>query len=146
VLARPADVIGRRVAGPVRSGEALTAARLIGAGLTAGLPPGLRATPVEVNGAGFLRAGDSVDLLVSDSPDTSATGPPVGSGSPTGSGLPAARILAEGARVLAVTPATAPPDADGTVVEIVVAVDRATSLRIAAVSGRTLVATVRNPP
>jgi hypothetical protein len=71
--------------------------------------------------------------LASDPPDTVATAPPV------------AHVLAESARVLAVTtPST--PDSDTGTLDIVVAVDRATSLKLAAVSGRALVATVRNPP
>ena len=134
-LTRSHDAVGRRVAGAVRAGEAFTAARLIGAGLTTGLARDLRAVPVQVSGAGagLVRAGDSVDLLVSDPPDTAATAPPV------------AHVLAESARVLAVAPPST-PDSDAGTLDIVVAVDRATSLKLAAVSGRALVATVRNPP
>ena len=140
VLTRPGDAIGHRVAGPVRAGEALTASRLTGVGLTAGLPPALRAVPVQVSGGNLVHAGDSIDLLVSDPPDPAAIGPPGATGPPT------AHVLAEGARVLAVAPAASMPGVDGADIDIVVAVDRATSLRIAAVSGRTLVAAVRNPP
>jgi Flp pilus assembly protein CpaB len=140
-LTRPDEAIGRRIASAVRAGEALTATRLIGPGLTTGLPRDLRAVPVQVGGGGpgLVRAGDFVDLLVSDPPDAVAPSPPV------------AHVLAESARVLAVTaPPSAPGDDVGTLgvgtLEIVIAVDRATSLKIAAVSGRALVATVRNPP
>jgi Flp pilus assembly protein CpaB len=134
-LTRSHDVVGRRVAGAVRAGEAFTAARLIGAGLTTGLARDLRAVPVQVSGAGagLVRAGDSVDLLVSDPPDTAATA------------SPAAHVLAESARVLAVATPSA-TDSDAGTLDIVVAVDRATSLKLAAVSGRALVASVRNPP
>ena len=83
--------------------------------------------------AGAVRAGDSVDLLVSDPPDTAATG------------SPAAHVLAESARVLAVATPSA-TDSDAGTLDIVVAVDRATSLKLAAVSGRALLAAVRNPP
>ena len=134
-LTRSHDAVGRRVASAVRAGEAFTTARLIGAGLTTGLAPDLRAVPVQISGAGagLVRAGDSVDLLVSDPPDIAATA------------SPAAHVLAEGVRVLAVATSSA-PDGDASILDIVVAVDRATSLKLAAVSGRALVATVRNPP
>jgi len=90
---------------------------------------------VQVSGAGFVHVGDSIDLLVSDPPDATATGPP------------AAHLLAEDARVLAVASApSSPMDADPGTLEIVVAVGRSTSIEIAAVSGRALVATLRGPP
>jgi Flp pilus assembly protein CpaB len=134
-LTRTGDAVGHRVAGPIRAGEALTPARLIGAGLTRGLSHDLRAVPVQVNGAGLIQAGDSIDLLVGDPPDA------------TGAGPPAAYVLAEAARVLAVTPGpTTDPDGGPAPLDIVVAVDRATSLKIAAAAGRALLATLRDPP
>jgi hypothetical protein len=54
-------------------------------------------------------------------------------------------VLAESARVLAVATPSA-TDNDAGTLGIVVAVDRATSLKLAAVSGRALLAAVRNPP
>ncbi|HEY7048964.1 MAG TPA: Flp pilus assembly protein CpaB [Jatrophihabitantaceae bacterium] len=134
-LTRAADAVGHRVAGPVRTGDALTTTRLVGAGLTLGLPPNLRAVPVQVSGAALIQAGDSIDLLVGDPPDA------------TGTGQPAAHVLAEAARVLAVTPAPPTDAADGPApLDIVIAVDRATSLKIAAAAGRALLATLRDPP
>jgi len=126
------DVAGRSLAGAVRAGEAVTETRLSGPGLAAGLPPTLRAVPVQVTGgaAGLLHAGEFVDLLVSDPPEAEGVAPP------------AAHLLAEAVPVLAVTPPPAGVDSFA----IVVAVDAATALQLAAESGRTLVATLRHPP
>lgn len=57
---------GRVLAGPVRRGEPLTDARLLGAGLLDGYGPGVVATPVRIADAGvarLLRPGDRVDVL-----------------------------------------------------------------------------------
>lgn len=57
---------GRVLAGPMRRGEALTDARLVGAGLLDGYGPGSVGTPVRVADAGavrLLRPGDRVDVL-----------------------------------------------------------------------------------
>jgi Flp pilus assembly protein CpaB len=57
---------GRILAGPVRRGEPLTDARLVGTGLLDGYSPGIVATPVRIADAGavrLLRAGDRVDVL-----------------------------------------------------------------------------------
>ncbi len=140
---RPAQVVGHRLAGPIRSGEPITSTRLAGSGLTVGLPAGLSAVPVEVTGAalpGLVHAGDSIDLLVGDPPEADASSPGP------------ARILAERVRVLAVIGLS--PDAgadgngvgDGDGVGLIVAADRATALRLAAAAGRPLVATVHGPP
>lgn len=135
-VSRPAQVVGRRLAGPIRADEALTGTRLAGADLTAGLPPQLRAVPVELTGPalpGLVRVGDRIDLLVSDQPD--------GDAAPS----PSARVLADWVRVLAVTGRPADPDAGGQL-GLVVAADQPTALRIAAASGRPILATVREPP
>jgi pilus assembly protein CpaB len=134
-LTRTAAAVGHRAAGPIRAGEALTATRLVGAGLTRGLAPNLRAVPVQVSGAGLVQAGDSIDLLVGDPPDAAS------------SAQPTAHVLAEAARVLAVTPASSGDATGGPApIDIVIAVDRATSLKIAAAAGRALLATLRDPP
>jgi Flp pilus assembly protein CpaB len=127
-----AAVSGRSLGGAVRAGEAVTETRLSGPGLAAGLPPTLRAVPVQVTGgtAGLLHSGEFVDLLVSDPPEAEGVAPP------------AAHLLAEAVPVLAVT--STPAGADS--FAIVVAVDASTALKLAAVSGRTLVATLRHPP
>ncbi|MGH3388636.1 MAG: RcpC/CpaB family pilus assembly protein, partial [Actinomadura sp.] len=57
---------GRVLAGPIRRGEPLTDARLLGAGLLDGYGPGMVATPVRIADAGvarLLRPGDRVDVL-----------------------------------------------------------------------------------
>jgi Flp pilus assembly protein CpaB len=81
-----------------------------------------------------VRVGDRIDLLVNDQPD--------GDAAPS----PSAHVLAEGVRVLAVTGRPADPGADGENTALIVAADQPTALRIAAVSGRSVLATVRKPP
>ncbi len=97
--------------------------------------------PVQVTGAalpGLVHAGDSIDLLVGDPPEADASSPGP------------ARVLAERVRVLAVigTSPDAGADGDGLGLGLglIVAADRATALRIAAVAGRPVVATVHGPP
>lgn len=146
---RPAQVLGRRLAGPVHAGEPLTTTRFVGADLSAGLPANLQAVPVQITGAALLnlvRVGDSIDLLVGDS---------VSAGQPTPSSpaVPGpARVLAQRVRVLAVaapSPAVGLSSVDGIdsgTIGLIVAADRATALRIAAATDRPIVATVRSPP
>ena len=125
VLLEPAAAVGRLLAGPVRQGEALTDARLLGAGL---LPPGTDdqvAVPVRVAEpatAALVRAGDRVDVL---------------SASPEG-GV-AAGLVATALQVLAVPGLQ---DAPGEGALLVLAVDRPTAARLAAaaVTGRLSVA------
>jgi Flp pilus assembly protein CpaB len=65
-----ADVMGRRLAGPMRRGEPLTDARLLGPGLLAAYAPGLVATPVRITdaeAAGLLSPGDVIDVLAAPS-------------------------------------------------------------------------------
>lgn len=116
----PAAVAGRRLAGPVRTREALTATRLLGSDLAAGLGAGLVATTVELGDAhasDLVRAGDRVDLLeAARPPDIAALGP----AAPT-----RVLTLASHVMVLAVLPATADAEA-----ELVIATDRGTAVRI----------------
>jgi len=136
-MSRPAQVVGHRLAGPIRANEALTRTRLAGAELTAGLPPQLRAVPVELVSSavpGLVQVGDRIDLLVNDQPD--------GGAAPS----PSAHVLAEGVRVLAVAAQPADPGADSPVTGLIVAADQSTALRIASASGRSVVAAVRKPP
>ncbi|KRF16777.1 hypothetical protein ASG90_11065 [Nocardioides sp. Soil797] len=72
--AAPADAsnsayaVGRTTTGPVRQGEPLTDARLVGANLLEGYP-GLVAVPVRIpddGAASLLRVGDRIDLLATD--------------------------------------------------------------------------------
>ncbi|MGY2002092.1 Flp pilus assembly protein CpaB [Blastococcus sp. SYSU DS1024] len=127
VVAAPEHLERRVLAGPVRRGEPLTDARLVGAGLTALLPPGQVAAPVRLADlavAALLRAGDRVDVL--------SAGP---------GGGPAERVAA-GALVLA---AVAGDDAEAGAGLLVLAVDGDTAARLAAAAaGGTL--TVSLPP
>ena len=91
-------VVGRTTAGPVRSGEPLTDARLVSRSLLRGYP-GLVAVPLRVGDPGavrLLRVGDRVDLLAADPqgeqpadtlgqgvPVLAIPGPDEASGSPT---------------------------------------------------------------
>lgn len=117
------DVVGRRVAGPVRAGEALTDVRLLDAAL---LPPGAEvAVPVrlaEPAVAELLRPGDRVDVL--------SAGPEDGG---------SARTVASDVVVLAV-PAVEALTADGALVVVATTSGGAARLAAAAVTGRLSVA------
>jgi pilus assembly protein CpaB len=94
-VARPSAVVGRVAAGPLRRGEPVTDARIVGPGLAAGLGRGEEtAVPVrlaDADSAALVRAGDRVDVL----------GTPVApDGTPTGGGD--AVVIAGAVRVLAV--------------------------------------------
>jgi Flp pilus assembly protein CpaB len=68
VLDSPAEALGRTTVGPVRAGEPLTDARLVGRSMLAGYP-GTVATPVRIGdpaAVGLVRVGDRVDLLAAD--------------------------------------------------------------------------------
>ena len=66
---------GRTLAGPIRAGELLTDARVIGPGLLTGQPAGTVAMPIRlgdpVTGT-LVRAGDRVDVLASSSSSVAA--------------------------------------------------------------------------
>lgn len=83
------DVVGRTVAAPLLTGEALRSRDVVSPGLVSGLGPGMRATPVRLadeGAADLVRAGDNVDVLASF-------------GSDTGSGA-TATVVASAVRVL----------------------------------------------
>jgi Flp pilus assembly protein CpaB len=130
----PAPLLGRTVAGPVRRGETVTDARLVGPGLTAGLgPQESSAVPVrlaDAEAAALVRPGDRVDVL----------GAPVDA-----DGTPGARDAVEvatGVRVLAVL--RGDDATDGVVV--VVATTTAVARRLAGAATRhRLTVTVRPP-
>lgn len=66
-------LVGRVVAGPLRTGEALTDRRVLGHSLLAGYPPGLVAAPVRLQDAavvGLLQVGQRIDVYAArrDSP------------------------------------------------------------------------------
>lgn len=122
--ARASPVLGRRLAGPVGPGEALTSERLVGASLTAGLPRGTAAVPVEIAqqaAADFVHPGDRIDLVAAPAADADPIAGPGSAAAPNA----AADTVARNVRVLAVLPAG---DAGTTVV---VATDQLTARRLA---------------
>lgn len=126
VVAEPELLVGRVLAGAVRTGEPLTDARLVGPGLTALLPRGQVAAPVRLADlavAALVRTGDRVDVL--------ATAPEAGQ----------AETLAAGVRVLAAG-GTGDDPAAGL---LLVAVDAGTAARLAA-AATTATLTVSLPP
>lgn len=69
----PTDLAGGVLAAPVRRGEPVTDARLVGPGLWAQVPPGQVAAPVrlaDLTVAALLRAGDRVDVLATSEDGT----------------------------------------------------------------------------
>jgi len=124
-VSRAAGLIGRMAAGAIRRGEALTDARVVGPGLTAGLGPGESvAVPVRIadpDAAALVRVGDRVDVL----------GTPV---APDGSQATAGQTVtvASAVRVLAVLRSRDP--ADGVV--LVVATGEAAARTLAGAAAR----------
>lgn len=124
VVADPGLLVGRVLAGAVRAGEPLTDARLVGPGLTSGLPAGQVAAPVrlaDVAVAALVRTGDRVDVLAV--PD----------------GAAAAETVAEGVLVLAAA------EDDASAGLLLVAVDPGTAGRLASAAA-TATLTVSLPP
>ena len=136
VSRRPGGLVGRLAAGPIRRGEAVTDARVVGPGLIAGLRPGeSAAVPVRLadpETAAFVRAGDRVDVLAASAgPDGSGT-------APSGDAVE----VASGLRVLAVLGSR--DAADGVV--LVVAAGRSAAQRLAGAAARhRLTVSVRSP-
>jgi pilus assembly protein CpaB len=132
---RAAGLIGRIAAGAIRRGEALTDARVVGPGLTAGLDPGeSAAVPVRIadpEAAALVRVGDRVDVL----------GTPV---APDGSQATAGETvtIASAVRVLAVLRSRDP--ADGVV--LVVAIGAAAARTLAGAAGRHRLTVNLRPP
>ena len=135
----PAGLIGRRLAGPVGAGEAITGPRLIGRDLAAGLPRRLVAAAITLgdeHAVELVRPGDRVDLLETEQPlDPLVAGPTRSTGSSD------VADLATGVSVLAVLPASTSSDA-----ELVVAVDRLTAVRITRDSSTHVFTAVVVPP
>jgi Flp pilus assembly protein CpaB len=96
--AAPAGIIraglaGRVLAGPMRRGEPLTDARLLGPRLLNGYGPGLVAVPVRVAdpaSARLLRPGDRIDVLAAPT----STGDPIGDGETAELGIRPATVRA----------------------------------------------------
>jgi Flp pilus assembly protein CpaB len=134
--AAPSTLIGRRLAGPVGAGEAVTPTRLFGSGLTTGLPRGAVAAAVPLDdprSADLVRAGDHLDLLETPRPADIETAP--------ANSAPAVSTVASHALVLAVLAHTTDADA-----EVVLAVDRATAVQIARDRAGQVFAVVADPP
>lgn len=134
--AAPRTLIGRRLAGPVGAGEALTPTRLFGSGLTAGLPRGAVAAAVPLDdprSADLVRAGDHLELLATPRPADIETAP--------ATSAPTVSTVASHALVLAVLPHTADADAS-----VVLAVDRATAVQIARDRAGQVFAVLADPP
>jgi pilus assembly protein CpaB len=118
VTADPGALVGRVLAGGVRSGEPLTDARLVGPGLTALLPAGQVAAPVRLADlavTGLVSTGDRVDVLAA-LPDAEQ-----------------AEVVAAGALVLA-APRAGSEESGPAAGLLLLAVDVATAARLAAVA------------
>ncbi|WP_460462696.1 Flp pilus assembly protein CpaB [Arthrobacter pigmenti] len=64
----PGQLVGKQLAAPVRSGEILTDAALLGPGLLIGAPPGTVAVPLRISDSStvqLVRTGERVDVVVS---------------------------------------------------------------------------------
>jgi Flp pilus assembly protein CpaB len=132
----PEPLLGRRLAGPIAAGEAVTPARLFGGGLTTGLPRGTVATAVPLDdphSGDLVRAGDHLDLLETPRPPDVDT--------PSATSPTPVSTVASHALVLAVLPHTADADA-----EVVLAVDRPTAVQIARDRAGQVFAVVADPP
>ncbi|MEV0667458.1 Flp pilus assembly protein CpaB [Actinomadura luteofluorescens] len=117
---------GRVLAGPMRRGEPLTDARVVGAGLLRGYGPGTVATPVRLADAGAARLvhpGDRVDVLTVPEADP-ANGPPS-----TRPRWDAARVVVSEVPVIAIPPPDENGPQDGAL--IVLATDRPQALALA---------------
>jgi Flp pilus assembly protein CpaB len=132
---RAAGLIGRTAAGAIRRGEALTDARVVGPGLSAGLGSGeSAAVPVRLadpDAAALIRPGDRVDVI----------GTPV---APDGTRAPAGQTVevASAVRVLAVLGSRDP--AAGVV--LVVATTQAVAWRLADAAVRDRLTANVHPP
>ncbi len=132
-FARTSDLIGQRLAGPTRSGEAVTRTRLAGPDLASGLPTGFIATPAPViaGASTFVHPGNRADLIAPAGNSATATGP--------------AHVVAEQVLVLAVLPANDEPSSTPSST-IIVAARSDVATRIATETSVPLVALVRSPP
>lgn len=64
----PAQLVGKQLAAPLRSGQILTDAALLGPGLLIGAPPGTVAVPLRITDSStvqLVRTGERVDVVVS---------------------------------------------------------------------------------
>jgi Flp pilus assembly protein CpaB len=134
--ADPDTVVGRRLAGAVTAREPITSPRLLGPDLATGLGAGLVVTAVALadpHTLDLVRPGDRIDLLeAARPPDFADLSAPV---------APRVRTAVTRAAVLAVLPA-----ANDAAAEVIVAVDRATAVRITRDSATNVFTPVIDPP
>jgi pilus assembly protein CpaB len=113
----PAALTGRRLAAAVRVGEPVTDVRLVGPGLTTGLPDDQVAAPIRLADlavTGLVRTGDRVDVLAT-APDAAT-----------------ADVVADDVLVLATPGPAEDPSRNDDAGLLVLAVDEATAVRLAA--------------
>ncbi|MFI0410056.1 RcpC/CpaB family pilus assembly protein [Actinomadura sp. 3N508] len=129
---------GRVLAGPMRRGEPLTDARVVGAALLRGYGRGTVASPVRMADAGaarLLRPGDHIDVLTTPAPSSSD---PLETTRHQGP----ARIVVSSVPVVAVPPSDNDSPQDGALV--VLATDRAQAAALAG-AGAPLSLTISGP-
>ena len=117
--------LGRLLAGPVRRGEILTDARLVGTGLLRGQSAGLRAVSLrnaDPATAAVVRPGDHVDVLAAATTEATGLGQ-------------AALVVAEDLTVLAV-PVLADDSGEGALLVVAVRPETAARLAGAAIAKR----------
>ncbi|SDF52698.1 Flp pilus assembly protein CpaB [Klenkia brasiliensis] len=120
----PAELTGAVLAAPVRRGEPVTDARVVGPGLWARVPQGQVAAPVRLADlavAALLRAGDRVDVLATTSDGDT-------------------RVVAAGALVLAAPPEGPDPGL------LVLAVAETTAAELATATTQATLSATLGPP
>lgn len=127
--------LGRRLSTPLAHGEPVTATRIVGSGLTAGLAADVVASTVATatDLTALVHPGDRVDLLVAPADDPAL--PP--------SAAPAS-VVARDAQVLAVEPRSQQDVGSGST--LIVATSRSSALILAAVSGSRILAVLGRSP
>ncbi|GAB2455220.1 CpaB family protein [Jatrophihabitans fulvus] len=132
--ARAGPLLGRVVAGPIAVREAVLPLRLVDTALTAGLPAGSVALPLELTGdvRGLVAPGGRIDLIaVPLDPSGGSVGGPPAHGREAG-----ATRAASGVRVLAVLPpAGSGGVADPAGCRVIVAVTPEVAARLAGMGG-----------
>ncbi|MET0740750.1 MAG: Flp pilus assembly protein CpaB [Candidatus Nanopelagicales bacterium] len=142
-MLEPGTAARRVLASPVRAGEVLTDARLVGDGLLAGLGAGMVASALRLADpatAALLRPGDTVDVLAATSDWLAGSGnASVGDdlAVDTEAARPRARIVAEAVTVLATEPSSSGsgllgPGTSDEAGLVVVALSRAQAVELAA--------------
>jgi Flp pilus assembly protein CpaB len=142
---------GRTLASPVRAGEPVTDARLLGPGVLTGQPAGTLAVPVrlaDATAAGLVAVGDRVDVIAGESPEAADFA------APSKTDVVASDVLVlavpghgddEAAGGIGALTGRADETADGGL--LVVATDRGTAVRLAgAQAGRVLTVAIRAGP